>query len=129
MDQQRKIWGTTSSLFQSPFFSLHLLRIDGGGYCSEHRHDRKRNHFHILSGRLFIHQWPVGAEQDQPDTTPLEAGQSLTIEVGTWHSFTAALPTVCLELYEAAPVEEDIERRTTGGMHGHAPDPNEAGLP
>jgi mannose-6-phosphate isomerase-like protein (cupin superfamily) len=106
---------------------VHLLRIEAGGFCSEHRHERKLNHFHVLSGRLLIHQWPEGVGQDQPDTTPLEVGESATIVPGVWHSFTAMAPTVAIEIYEAAPVEEDIIRRTTGGCPGK--DPNEAGLP
>jgi mannose-6-phosphate isomerase-like protein (cupin superfamily) len=127
MDQQGKAWGTTHTLFESPFFSIHLLRIDAGGFCSEHRHERKLNHFHVLSGRLMIHEWPGDAGQDQPDTTRLESGQSRTIPVGEWHSFTAKEPCTCLEVYEAAPVEEDIIRRTVGGNINLGG--NEAGLP
>jgi len=75
------------------------------------------NHFHVLSGSLAIHEWPgEGLGQDQPDTTTLGAGESKSVPVGVWHSFTAREDTVCLEMYEAAPVEEDIIRRTTGGM-------------
>ena len=53
--------------------------------------------------------------QDQPDTTVLTSGESKTIPVGEWHGFKALEPTVCIEIYEAAPVEEDIERRSVGG--------------
>ena len=96
-------------------FSVHLLRINQGGFCSQHRHERKINHFHVISGRLAVHLWPRGVEQDQPDTTELTAGQSFTVELGVWHSFTALTPTLALEVYEAAPVEDDIIRRTVGG--------------
>lgn len=117
MDQQGKVWGTTHCLYERPWTSVHLLRIEQGGFCSEHRHERKLNHFFVLSGRLQIHEWPGGElKQDQPDTTTLEAGQSKTIPLGVWHSFTALQPTVCLEIYEAAPVEEDIIRRSEGGV-------------
>ncbi|OGD20329.1 MAG: hypothetical protein A2Y70_01985 [Candidatus Aminicenantes bacterium RBG_13_64_14] len=117
MDLQAKAWGTTSLLFASPFFSVHLLRIDAGTYCSEHRHERKLNHFYVLSGKLIVHQWPApGLEQDQPDRTILCPGESLTIRVGVWHQFAAREDAVCLEVYEAAPVEEDIERRSEGGV-------------
>jgi mannose-6-phosphate isomerase-like protein (cupin superfamily) len=117
MDLQAKVWGTTSTLFASPFFSIHLLRINAGGFCSEHRHERKLNHFHVLSGKLFIHLWPApGLEQDQPDRTTLCPGDSFTVPVGFWHQFAAREETVCLEVYEAAPVEEDIERRSEGGQ-------------
>ena len=96
---------------------MHLLLIKAGGFCSEHRHERKLNHFHVLSGELQIHEWPGGElTQDQPDSTALRGGQSKTIPVGNWHSFTAIEETLCLEIYEAAPVEEDIVRRTEGGL-------------
>jgi mannose-6-phosphate isomerase-like protein (cupin superfamily) len=117
MDKQEKVWGTTHCLFQSPFFSAHLLHVNKGGFCSEHRHERKLNHFFVLSGRLAVHEWSGGGlTQDQPDTTMLGSGESMRVPVGNWHSFTAVEDTVCLELYEAAPVEEDIVRRTTGGL-------------
>jgi quercetin dioxygenase-like cupin family protein len=91
--------------------------VNKGGYCSEHRHERKLNHFHVISGRLAVHEWPGGGlDQDQPDTTTLGAGESKTVPVGNWHSFAAAEDTLCLEIYEAAPVEEDIVRRTVGGV-------------
>lgn len=119
MDQQGKAWGTTHCLFKNPYFSVHLLLVNKGGFCSEHRHERKLNHFNVLSGRLAIHEWPGGGVvQDQPDTTILTAGESKTVPVGNWHSFTAQEQTLCMEIYEAAPVEEDIIRRTTGGMNG-----------
>ena len=86
------------------------------------------NHFHVLTGKLIIHQWPApGLDQDQPDRTILAPGESLTIPVGVWHQFAAREETCCLEVYEAAPVEEDIIRRSEGGAPGH--NPNEAGLP
>ena len=47
--------------------------------------------------------------------TVLGPGESKTISVGCWHEFQAIEDTLCLEIYEAAPVEEDIERRTVGG--------------
>lgn len=69
----------------------------------------------------------MGIGQDQPDTTTLAPGEEATVIPGVWHSFTALVPTLALEIYEAAPVEEDIIRRTQGGCSGN--NPNEAGLP
>lgn len=69
-----------------------------------------------MTGKMLIHQWPApGVTQDQPDTTVLMAGESKTIPVGEWHGFRALEPTICIEIYEAAPVEEDIIRRNVGG--------------
>lgn len=122
------MWGTTSALFQRPVFSIHLLNIKAGGYSSEHKHLRKMNHFYVVSGELEIRQWPDGGAicPDEPDRTVLRAGDSLTVPVGVWHQFRAVTDCVCLEVYEAAPVEDDIDRRSVGGVE---PDPGVAGLP
>lgn len=96
----------------SPHFAAHLLEIQAGGFCSEHRHARKRNHFHVIQGELEILSWPDGKE---PDRTRLGPGDEAVVEPGIWHQFRALAPTIALEIYEAAPVEEDIDRRTTGG--------------
>ena len=107
------MWGTTAALFVRPNFSLHLLEIKAGGYCSEHRHERKLNHFYVLSGKLEVTVWLDGGGKD---STVMEAGQGTAVPVGLWHMFRAVEDTICLEIYEAAPVEEDIVRRTTGGF-------------
>jgi len=94
-------------------FSLHLLDVKAGGFCSEHKHERKTNHFYVISGRLEVRQWLT--EDGTPDVTMLGAGQDTSVPVGVWHQFYAPIDTVCLEVYEAAPVEEDIIRRNEGG--------------
>ncbi len=113
MSAQGKVWGTTDAIFTGQYFSVHVIKIDQGGFCSQHYHKRKLNHFHVLSGKVQIHEWP--GEQDQPDTTELQAGQTYTVKAGVWHSFTAITPCTMLEIYEAAPIEEDIYRRSQGG--------------
>lgn len=113
IDRQGKAWGQTSLLYRAPHLQVHLLEIDAGGFCSEHRHTRKVNTFHIIRGRLEVRIWPSSLAQ--PDTTELEAGESMTIPVGVYHQFKAIENTTCLEIYEAAEIDEDIERRTTGG--------------
>lgn len=114
MDIQGKVWGTTAALLVRPAFSIHLLEINAGGFSSEHRHERKLNHFYVVRGVLEILQWP--ANGGPPDTTELKAGDSLTIQVGVWHQFKATTDALVLETYESAPVEDDIERRTHGGV-------------
>ncbi len=121
------MWGTTTAIVQRPVFSIHLLDIRAGGFSSTHKHLRKVNHFYVVRGKLKIRQWPAnGFISETPDVTVLEPGDSLTIPVGVWHQFIAETDCVCLETYESAPVEDDIERRTHGGI---AEDPNGAGLP
>lgn len=105
-------------------FSVHLLEIRAGGYSSEHKHFRKVNHFHVIRGEMEIVQWPENAVD--PDRTTLRAGDGLTVPVGQWHQFRAITDCLCVETYEAAPVEDDIIRRSVGGSGG---DPDEPGLP
>lgn len=114
MDRQGKVWGQTTALLERPVFSIHLLEIRAGGYSSEHKHFRKVNHFYVISGELEIRQWMNGSRD--PDSTILSAGDSITVPVGVWHQFNAITDCLCLETYEAAPVETDIERRTVGGV-------------
>ena len=116
MDKQEKVWGRTSCLFLSDFVSVHHLQVLAGGFCSEHYHSRKKNVFHVIRGRLRVFQWRGASTEAEPDVTVLGAGDSMVIPVGVWHKFQADEPTECLEIYEAAPVEEDILRRKAGGL-------------
>lgn len=104
----------TTLLFSNLTIELHLLEIEPGGYCSEHLHTAKTNHFFVISGELEILRWPAG-ESGIPDLTILRAGDSTVLRPGTWHKFKANEKTVCLELYEAV-LSEDILRRSVGGL-------------
>lgn len=107
------MWGTTGLVFSSRYVQAHLLDIKAGGYCSEHRHERKSNVFTVISGRLEVRVWE--GMTNECDSTILGPGQSTAVPVGLFHQFVALEPTVCLEFYEAAEVEEDIKRRSQGG--------------
>lgn len=119
------MWGSTSEILQTPHLQIHLLEIEKGGYCSEHRHDHKTNHFVVLIGRLEILTWPAGS--DRPDRTVLASDEQTEIPAGVWHQFRALDKTLALEIYAPTPIEEDIERRTAGGNGDK--DPQWAGLP
>ena len=107
------MWGTTTLVYASPYVQAHLLEIERGGFCSEHRHERKTNTFAVLSGRLEVRVWRDSFNAF--DSTILGPGQSTVVPVGCWHQFLAVDDVTCLEFYEAAGIEEDIKRRTTGG--------------
>jgi mannose-6-phosphate isomerase-like protein (cupin superfamily) len=111
-ERKGKVWGTTSLLFKAPGMEVHLLEIKKGGFCSEHVHARKINHFIVLGGKLRIKVW----EGDKPDETILGPGQSTEVPVDTFHQFLADEATICLEIYQAADISEDIGRRTQGGI-------------
>lgn len=113
MNKQGKIWGTTELVFGNMNTSVHHLEIIKGGYCSEHRHSQKLNHFYVISGRLEILIWPEGSSLS--DSTILTAGQAMTIPVNVYHRFCAIERTLCIETYEARFTNPDIERRTVGG--------------
>lgn len=115
IEKQGKIWGSTALIFRNPFVQTHLLEICAGGYCSEHRHSRKTNHFFVISGRIRVLIWKDGGA---PDVTELSEGQSTGIPPGVFHQFQGIEKSVVLEIYESASIEEDIERRTTGGAKG-----------
>ena len=108
-----KVWGQTSTIYQSETTSVHALQIRPGTFCSEHRHRIKRNFFHVLEGEIEIDVWTSGG---QPDRTILKAGQAMAIEPGTWHKFQSRTGAWILEIYDTRLDGEDIERRTVGGI-------------
>ena len=113
MNRQGKAWGTTELVFESMTTSVHFLNIRKGGYCSEHQHGQKLNHFYVISGELEVLIWPEGV--NVPDSTVLYAGHALTIPINVWHKFQALKDTLCIETYEVRFAGPDIERRVEGG--------------
>lgn len=112
--KQGKAWGETEEIFNNGTISINVLRINAGGFCSEHHHRSKANLFHVLEGVLEISQWPADAAD--PDVTELKYGESTSIRPGTWHKFRALSPAVVLEVYAVTLAGQDIVRRTHGGM-------------
>lgn len=117
MEMHGKAWGRTGLLYSTRYLQAHLLEVNAGGFCSEHRHGRKHNFFHVLKGRLEILVWP-NDQASVPDVTVLGEGGSTSLAPGVYHQFRALADTLCIEIYEAAEVEEDIARRTEGGKGG-----------
>jgi len=66
---------------------------------------------------LEILVWP-NDQASVPDVTVLGEGGSTSLAPGVYHQFRALADTLCIEIYEAAEVEEDIARRTEGGKGG-----------
>jgi mannose-6-phosphate isomerase-like protein (cupin superfamily) len=107
-----KVWGDTDTVFSNGHVSVHILKIKKGGFCSEHRHRSKINHFHIISGCLQISIW----QDTSIDHVVIEDGESAMVQPGVFHKFLALEETLALEIYSAPLDEEDIERRTKGGL-------------
>ena len=115
MPKQGKVWGETTLLNSWGFNEVHFLRIDKGGFCSEHRHTGRTNYFYVISGQLKLSIWGEGQDKGMEDITILEAGQSTIIPLGVWHKFEALKDTLAIESYELKGAFSDIERRSVGG--------------
>ena len=75
---------------------------------------KKSNFFFVISGKLRIDIWRerIG----MIDSTVIGLGGISTVEPGVWHKFEALTDVECLEVYEVKLSNDDIERRTSGGM-------------
>jgi len=116
---QGKIWGTTEEIFRNESVSIHELRIIAGGFCSEHRHESKINHFIVIDGILEIIVWTA---EGIGDKTTLYSGQRMMIPPGVWHKFRAVSQTHAFEIYEVRMNEADILRRSIGGIEIEKPE-------
>lgn len=110
--KEGKIWGETTDLIVTPFFSIHYLSVEAGGFCSEHRHEAKKNIFFVLDGCLRIRIWRENLIVDEIDLLP---GQDTEIPPGVFHQFEAIKPTLAIEICEVELQPDDILRRTQGG--------------
>jgi len=108
---QGKVWGLTTEIYRSAVFSVHHLTINKFGYCSKHKHNRKYNLFHVLSGKLKITIWRDGL----PDITILGSGQTSGVPPEFFHQFEALDNTECIEVYHVFLEDPDIERESQGG--------------
>ena len=111
---QGKIWGTTQCIFRHNNVEMHRIRVDAGGFCSEHRHNHKWNRFFIISGKIKI---TIFRENGQ-DETVLTDGQCTDAYPDGYHVFEALEDTDAIEIYWVTLDPDDIERRTTGGKRG-----------
>jgi len=112
--KQGKVWGETEELFNSGTVSVHHLKIKKGGFCSEHCHKGKSNIFFVIQGNLKLSVW----KSDESDDTVIWPGESTEIPPGVYHRFEALTDVECLEIYEVKFRDEDIDRRTEGGLRG-----------
>ncbi len=111
--KQGKNWGDTETIFANGIVSVHFLNVKKGGFCSEHLHKRKTNKFHVIEGELEISIWQ---DEKTIDKTILRDGQSTNIPFGVWHKFKGLTDVQCIEIYEVKFSDDDIERRTQGGL-------------
>ena len=114
MTKEGKVWGLTELLIQSPNIELHRIKVDTGGYCSQHKHQSKINAFYVISGELEIQRWK---EYGLCDSTHLFAGDPpCIVPAGEMHKFIAHQETEALELYWTELKHTDIVRENVGGI-------------
>ena len=110
---QSKFWGQTQSVYEGPLSEVHFLKINAGGYCSEHEHTAKWNRFVLIRGTLKV----IIYREDGQDETILSAGQFTDVPPGTYHKFEALEDCECLEIYWVDGLDPcDIKRRSVGGI-------------
>jgi quercetin dioxygenase-like cupin family protein len=111
---QSKVWGTTEKLFSTNNVEIHRINIKKGGYCSRHFHRFKYNQFYVESGLLDI---KVEESNSQiVNTTTLYSGFTTTVEPNKLHMFVAKENTIAYEIYWTQLPEEDIVRKSFGGI-------------
>ena len=108
-----KVWGTTEPLLQSPAIEIHRIRVNLGGYCSQHKHQSKINAFYVIKGELEIQRWK---DYGLCDSTHLFAGNMSVVPAGEMHKFIAHQETEALEIYWAELNHNDIQRENVGGI-------------
>ena len=110
-----KIWGSTEPLIQSLPVPLefHRIKVDQGGYCSQHKHQSKFNAFYVISGELEIKRWK---DYGLCDSTHLFAGNMSIVPAGEMHMFMAHQETEALEIYWTELNHNDIQRENVGGI-------------
>lgn len=111
-----KIWGTTETLEAGQLFEMHRVKVEPGGFCSWHHHERKVNTFVLLAGRLTIEtRDETGAVVQLRLSAP---GDHAAVRAGVDHRFVNDEwkgETLALEVYYPEGLSEDIVRSSTGG--------------
>lgn len=109
-----KLWGSTETVLETPFVSLHAATIEAGFRCSRHYHAHKWNGFLLVSGAIDIRVYPPGGPEEG-DVTKLRPGQWTAVPPGLSHRFECRERCVLLELYWPEGLSEDIVRADVGG--------------
>jgi mannose-6-phosphate isomerase-like protein (cupin superfamily) len=114
-----KLWGQNRCFMYSHTFEAHHASIKKGGFSSRHRHLAKFNQFYLVSGRLLVHRFAEGGDDEPFDTVLLESGKHWTAVPREWHRFEAEEDCELIELYWNDSIDpQDIERRDQGGIKG-----------
>lgn len=108
-----KVWGEVWEIFEQCNVRLTRIRIDKGGFSSQHKHEHAYNAFIIESGRLKIKTWKN--DYDLCDETIVGPQEMTVVAPGEFHMFDALEETVAYELYWVDINKNDIVRKNCGG--------------
>jgi len=106
-----KVWGVKHRIYEDRHCEIDILYIKKDTFCSIHKHLKKHNQFHVLSGILELETDYVttvfGRRESSPDVKP-----------GTMHRFRAKEDAVVVEVASVASGyidPKDIDRLMQGG--------------
>ena len=94
---------------------IHRIKVNKGGFCSEHKHEHKWNAFFVETGCLEVTIYRQDAGRTIEDKTILHGGDSTFVEPGVYHKFHALEPTIAFEAYWVELSQFDIVRKNVGG--------------
>ncbi len=118
--KQGKLWGETVMPFAFNSTEVWVLRIEEGGYCSNHSHQSKWNRFYVVTGELIVTEYSDDGKTER-DKTRIGPGEMTDVPPGVRHTFEAMAETVAMEFYWVPLDPEDIERHgTEGGRQSYA---------
>lgn len=115
INPEEKLWGMNRIMHLNGSFQACHISIKKGGYCSNHRHERKWNQFYVVSGLLAIQSY----REDKKTVETIYyigPGQSIMVQPGVNHKFHAMEDTEAIEIYSTSVSDDDIVREDTGGM-------------
>ena len=114
-----KIWGKVGHCLLNDSFSVSMLKVEKGSWCSKHYHKDRVNMFWCLTAVIEIEEWEPNGDIL---VTLLEPGDIYTVDVGVPHRFRVIEDGEVLEAYYnkyGGKVSfDDIHRYDVGGRNG-----------
>lgn len=109
---EKKGWGKELWVTNNEQYCGKILEFEQGKKCSFHKHSKKNEHFHLLSGKMVLRVgWNASLEESQEFL--LEEGQSYHIPTGLYHQMEALTPSRLLE-FSTTHYEDDSYRSVKG---------------
>lgn len=106
-----KVWGQEIWLVNNERYCAKLLHINAGWQCSLHMHPIKKETFIVLDGGVLLEVLGTEIPGAVGENTYLVAGETYTLEPGTYHRFSSYTdePAVVLEI-SSTHSDDDVVR-------------------